>query len=52
LIRDERTILNPGRWERLRAGDGLVLRADAEALTEVVQTLGLELVGEENLGEL
>jgi len=52
LVRNERTILNPGRWERLRVGDALVLRADAEALKEVVRTLGLELVGEEELGEL
>lgn len=51
LIRDERTILNPGRWERLRVGDALLLRADAEALKDVVQTLGLELVGEDDLGD-
>ncbi len=52
LIREERTILNPGRWERLRAGDALILRADAEGIKETVRTLGLELVGEEEIGEL
>jgi di/tricarboxylate transporter len=52
LIRNERTILNPGRWEQLRVGDALVLRADAEALKEVVQNLGLVLVGEEEIGDL
>ncbi|MEX2201797.1 MAG: SLC13 family permease [Dongiaceae bacterium] len=52
LVRGEKTILNPGRWERLRAGDGLVLRADADAIRESIRSLGLELVGEEEIGEL
>ena len=45
LMRGGRTIRSPGSWERLAAGDVLLLRADPGDLDKVVSTLGIELTG-------
>lgn len=43
LVRNETRIVAPSPWRRIRAGDILVIEADAEALPTVLSTLGLKL---------
>lgn len=46
LIRSGRYIANPGLFERIAAGDIVVLRADPEEIKTIVDEFGLALVGE------
>ncbi|MBL8669851.1 MAG: SLC13 family permease [Alphaproteobacteria bacterium] len=45
LIRGDMMVPRPSPWERLAAGDVLVLRADPNDLSKLVRELGLELRG-------
>ncbi|MDQ3398721.1 MAG: SLC13 family permease, partial [Deinococcota bacterium] len=51
IVRGERRILAPSSFEVIRAEDVLILEADSEALQNLVETAGLELVGSKNLSE-
>ncbi len=51
LLRGERRLLAPSGFEPLRAGDILIVEADSEALKDLLDKAGLELVGGKSLGE-
>ncbi len=51
LVRHEVRVTAPHGAQRVRAGDILVLEADAEALPELLSALGLELAKEEDEAE-
>lgn len=50
LVREERRWLAPSPYERLRAGDILIVEADAETLKTLDETKSFELVGNKKLG--
>lgn len=45
IIRDRRTLAAPSARQTIQAGDALIVRADAEALQEFVDSADLELAG-------
>lgn len=49
LIRDEKRRLMPAGYQRLRAGDVLVLRGDADGLKSAIDAAGLKLVTDEEI---
>ncbi|MEX2355704.1 MAG: SLC13 family permease [Thermaerobacterales bacterium] len=51
LARGERRLMAPSPYEVLREGDILIVRADSEALQELIDSHDLELAGDEPLGE-
>jgi di/tricarboxylate transporter len=50
VIRDDQRRLIPTGNQRVRAGDVLVLRGDADALKSMIDAAGLKLVGDEEFG--
>jgi di/tricarboxylate transporter len=51
LVRDKRRLPAPSSFERLRAGDILIVEANSEDLKVLTDSLKLELVGSKKLGE-
>lgn len=51
LVRGERRQPTPSNFEKLRAGDLLIVEADSEDLRELVEAVGLKLSGSRKLGE-
>ena len=47
LVRNHKRLPGRARWEEIRAGDLIVIEADAEAIDKFVGVLGLEYVGGE-----
>ena len=43
IVRDKSRVLAPAGYQRVKAGDILVLRGEAEALKSAVETMGLEV---------
>jgi di/tricarboxylate transporter len=50
VIHDDQRRLLPAGHQRLRAGDVLVLRGDADALKSMIDAAGLKLVGDKEIG--
>lgn len=51
LVRGQRRLLVPSSFEIMWPGDILIVEADSEALKTLVDTVGLELVASQDLGE-
>jgi len=51
LVRGQRRLLVPSSFEIMWPGDILIVEADPEALKTLVDTVGLELVASQDLGE-
>lgn len=51
IVRDEDRVLAPAGYQRVRAGDVLILRGDAEQLKSAIETMGLKVADNQQVAK-